>query len=290
MVGNFAVKNLSNALDQEYDILYDVNLRVSGVMIPCHKLALALSSPVFAKLFFSGKDLAEPSLEYDGHVVTMEDVEPEVIRMIVKFCYNKKLELSSRSLIFLVELYITASSLEMPDIQEVILKQKVMYKVVTDDDEDLVPEEDAWDIIDLALRYKDHPKLVDSLFTKASDILKRNYIDRSDELLPRLNKKLRDKIIIQLLLQKLGLDDMCGNCKQYSCLDRKDVTERNFVPGARVRVKNARSSKSNPALVTLGQLDTRTRMFTGLMISGVPVPASRFLRNAYIFDCSQHFD
>ena len=58
------------------------------------------------------------------------------------------------------------------------MKQKVMYKVVTDDDEDLVPEEDAWDIIDLALRHKDHPKLVDSLFTKASDILKRNYIDR----------------------------------------------------------------------------------------------------------------
>ena len=53
-----------------------------------------------------------------------------------------------------------------------------MYKVVTDDDEDLVPEEDAWDIIDLALSHKDHPKLVDSLFTKASDILKRNYIDR----------------------------------------------------------------------------------------------------------------
>ena len=53
-----------------------------------------------------------------------------------------------------------------------------MYKVVTDDDEDLVPEEDAWDIIDLALRHKDHPKLVDSLFNKASDILKRNYIDR----------------------------------------------------------------------------------------------------------------
>ena len=125
MVGNFAVKNLSNALDQEYDILYDVNLRVGtnasydtgGVMIPCHKLAMALSSPVFAKLFFSGKDLAEPSLEYDGDVVTMKDVDPEVVRMIVKFCYNKRLELSSRSLIFLVELYITAASLEMPDLQ-----------------------------------------------------------------------------------------------------------------------------------------------------------------------------
>ena len=121
MVGNFAVKNLPNALDQEFDILYDVNLRVSGVMIPCHKLAMALSSPVFAKLFFSGKELAEPSLEYDGDVVSMKYVDPEVIRMIVKFCYNKRLELSSRSLIFLVELYITAASLEIPDLQVFII-------------------------------------------------------------------------------------------------------------------------------------------------------------------------
>ena len=44
--------------------------------------------------------------------------------------------------------------------------------------------------------------------------------------MPRLRKKLQDKIIIQLLLQKLGMDDMCGSCKHYSCLDRKDVTER----------------------------------------------------------------
>ena len=129
MVGNFAVKNLSKAFNEEYDILYDVNLRVGtnasndtgGVMIPCHKLAMALSSPVFAKLFFSGKDLAEPSLKYDGDVVTMKNVDPEVIRMIVKFCYNKRLELSSRSLIFLVELYITAASLEIPDLQVFII-------------------------------------------------------------------------------------------------------------------------------------------------------------------------
>ena len=58
------------------------------------------------------------------------------------------------------------------------MKQKVMYKVVLADDEDLVTEEDGWDIIDLALRRKEHPNLLESLFTKASDILKQNYIDR----------------------------------------------------------------------------------------------------------------
>ena len=129
MVGNFAVKNLSNALDEEYEIPFDVNLRVStnasydagSVMIPCHKLALALSSPFFTKLFFSGKDNAEPPLEYGGDIVTMKDVDPEVIRMIVKFCYNKRLELSSRSLVFLVELYIAAASLEIPDLQVSII-------------------------------------------------------------------------------------------------------------------------------------------------------------------------
>ena len=56
------------------------------------------------------------------------------------------------------------------------MKQKVMYKVLVE--EELVPEEDAWDIIDLALKHKEHPKLVDSLFSKATVILIQNYNDR----------------------------------------------------------------------------------------------------------------
>ena len=60
--------------------------------------------------------------------------------------------------------------------QELILKQKVMYKVVLD--EDVVPEDDAWNIIDLALKYKEHPKLLDCLFSKATAILILNYNDR----------------------------------------------------------------------------------------------------------------
>ena len=51
-------------------------------------------------------------------------------------------------------------------------------------------------------------------------------INRSDELVPRLRKKIHDEDVIQVLLQKLGLDDMCRNCKKYCCMDRQDVTER----------------------------------------------------------------
>ena len=129
MVGNFAVKNLSKALDEEYDIPFDVKLSVSVnvsdddskgsdlVMIPCHKLVMALSSTAFAKLFFSGKVNPELPCDYDGDLVHMKNMNPEVLRMIVKFCYIKKLELSSKPLVFLVELYTTAASFEITDLQ-----------------------------------------------------------------------------------------------------------------------------------------------------------------------------
>ena len=51
-----------------------------------------------------------------------------------------------------------------------------MYKVVID--EEVVMEEDAWDIIDLALKNKEYPKLLDCLFSKATVILILNYNDR----------------------------------------------------------------------------------------------------------------
>ena len=88
-----------------------------AVMNPCHKLALALSSPALSKLFSGRKENGALSLAYDENVVTLKDVDPEVIRSIVKFCYNKKLELSSKSLVFHVELYLTAAILEIEDLQ-----------------------------------------------------------------------------------------------------------------------------------------------------------------------------
>ena len=129
MVGNFAVKNFSKALNEEFDIPFDVELNVNtnvsdndskgsvAEMIPCHKIVLALSSPVFAKLFYSGKVTLEMSLAFDGELVTMKDMDPEVMRLIIQFCYNKKLELSSKALVFLVELYITAAKFEISDLQ-----------------------------------------------------------------------------------------------------------------------------------------------------------------------------
>ena len=129
MVGNFAVKNFSKALNEEFDIPFDVELNLNtkvsdndskgsvAEMIPCHKIVLALSSPVFAKLFYSGKVTLEMSLAFDGELVTMKDMDPEVMRLIIQFCYNKKLELSSKALVFLVELYITAAKFEISDLQ-----------------------------------------------------------------------------------------------------------------------------------------------------------------------------
>ena len=134
------MRNFSKALDVGYDIPFDVKLSVSvnisdddskesdPVMIPCHKLVMALSSPVFAKLFFSGKVNPELPCDYDGDLVTMKDMDPDVIRMFVKFSYNKKLELSSKPLVFLVELYTTAASFEITDLQVYIFRTSVKLK------------------------------------------------------------------------------------------------------------------------------------------------------------------
>ena len=63
---------------------------------------------------------------------------------------------------------------------------------------------------------------------------------------------------------------------------------RNFVAGARVKLKNPRSGRGNGALVILGSLDRDTRQLGGLSVSGLPVAKSKFERNVYIYDCLQH--
>lgn len=128
MVGNFAAKNFFKAWDEDYDIPFDMKFLVnrpakddSGgasdtVTIPCHKLVLAICSPVFANMFFSAKTV--PELRYDGDAeVTMKKTDPDILTMIVKFCYNRKLELSSKPLDFLVQLYTTAARLEITDLE-----------------------------------------------------------------------------------------------------------------------------------------------------------------------------
>ena len=130
MVGNFAAKNFSKAWDEDYDIPFDMKFLVnrpakddSGgasdtVTIPCHKLVLAICSPVFANMFFSAKTVPIPELRYDGDAeVTMKNTDPDIITMIVEFCYNRKLELSSKPLDFLVQLYTTAARLEITDLE-----------------------------------------------------------------------------------------------------------------------------------------------------------------------------
>ena len=128
MVGNFAAKNFSRAWDEDYDIPFDMKFLVNRtakddpggasdtVTIPCHKLVLAICSPVFANMFFSAKTV--PELSYDGDAeVTMKNTDPDILTMIVKFCYNGKLELSSKPRDFLVQLYTTAARLEITDLE-----------------------------------------------------------------------------------------------------------------------------------------------------------------------------
>ena len=49
---------------------------------------------------------------------------------------------------------------------------------------------------------------------------------RLSDVVPLVRKKVTDENIIQALLKKLALEDKCKNCKKYTCLVYKDVTER----------------------------------------------------------------
>ena len=49
---------------------------------------------------------------------------------------------------------------------------------------------------------------------------------RLADVVPLVRKKVTDENIIQALLKKLALEDKCKNCKKYTCLVDKDVTER----------------------------------------------------------------
>lgn len=59
-----------------------------GEVIRCHKLVLAVSSPVFEALFFGG--LSDPQ-----EVIRVPDMEPYIFRLLLKYMYSDSVEVES---------------------------------------------------------------------------------------------------------------------------------------------------------------------------------------------------
>lgn len=71
----------------ENSFLSDVKIEVESTIIPAHKFALSIASPVF-KTMFEFKDVAE---NVDS-LITLPDMELVVFRLLLKFVYTGTVE------------------------------------------------------------------------------------------------------------------------------------------------------------------------------------------------------
>lgn len=68
----------------------DCTLKVGDRSFPCHRLIMAACSPYFREVFFTedGKEVESPK------EVVLEDVNPSVLNMIVKYLYSAEIDLT----------------------------------------------------------------------------------------------------------------------------------------------------------------------------------------------------
>ena len=301
MVGNFAMRNISKCLDELFGVPFDVFWTSccpdQEEAVGAHKLVLALNSEVFQKLFYNSEAIEDVHVYKDHEnkavIVRLDEVQNlDVIKMIVQFCYHGKIDQNfskyPQPVELLIELYIGASKLNIETLKELILRQRILRKVVENTSE--INLDKALDFVEKAIKIKKHEDLSDALLTKAADFLKISYTEGPAQLPVFLRRKISDERVVRILLEKLDLSDRCKNCKSYECLNGENVNKRNFVPGARVRVKNARAGRGNPALVKLGNIDGASLKFGGFSASGLPTPMTKLDNGVYIFDCLQYLD
>ena len=85
-------KNLPKALDESFEIPFDVSFSVissdggNTETVGAHKIMLALRSEVLRNLFRGGE---VEGFEFDGDTITVRNQDPDIFRMIVEHCYNR---------------------------------------------------------------------------------------------------------------------------------------------------------------------------------------------------------
>ena len=128
-------KNLPKALDESFEIPFDVSFRVissdggNTETVGAHKIMLALRSEVLRNLF---RGCEAEGFQLDGDTITVRNQDPDIFRMIVEHCYNRiKSSPSRKSFRFLIDLYIMAARLKIKPLQVLainyILKSLVKY-------------------------------------------------------------------------------------------------------------------------------------------------------------------
>lgn len=71
----------------------DCTLKVGDRCFPCHRLIMAACSPYFREIFF-GEDGKEQSADTPTKEVVLDDVDPNILDMIIRYLYSAEIDLT----------------------------------------------------------------------------------------------------------------------------------------------------------------------------------------------------
>lgn len=87
----------------------DCTLKVGDRCFPCHRLILAACSPYFRDIFFS----EDGKVKEDLKEVSLDDVDPNILDMIIKYLYSAEIELTDGNV---QEIFALANRFQIPSV------------------------------------------------------------------------------------------------------------------------------------------------------------------------------
>lgn len=87
----------------------DCTLKVGDRCFPCHRLILAACSPYFRDIFFS----EDGKVKEDLKEVALDDVDPNILDMIIKYLYSAEIDLTDRNV---QEIFALANRFQIPSV------------------------------------------------------------------------------------------------------------------------------------------------------------------------------
>jgi hypothetical protein len=263
-LGGFSMKNLSLCCDESFGIPFDLSLKIvdgdKDEVLRFHKFVFALHSDVVAEKI---RNSVNSSLSFGLH----GDIE--ALKLVKQFCYNFPDPFHNIS-IQLLELVLKHRHFNTPSSGS-RYGSKAQIRVFEE-------------VVDLALENKTLPRLVDALYGQA-----KNLIPRSD-LTELFLQKYSQNSNYNMIVSKIDANFLpCFNCKvpDVRCLNRKEVTLRNFVEGAMVMVADRRSGKGCNGIHKLDTIiDRETGRFSGFFRGDLPTPELFLKPGVYLFNCS----
>ncbi|KAG2458612.1 kelch-like protein 40b [Polypterus senegalus] len=91
----------------ETDKFVDCVLKVKGKEFRCHRLVLAACSPYFRAMFLSDME------ESKKKEIVMEDVEPEIMGLLIKYIYTSEIEITEKNV---QDIFAAANMFQVPSI------------------------------------------------------------------------------------------------------------------------------------------------------------------------------